>query len=56
MAGQICADLNSEDAGAALLEAWHGAMLRMKVERSPAPLDRFKRLILSALLAGPAHP
>jgi TetR/AcrR family transcriptional repressor of nem operon len=56
MAGQVCADLNSEDAGAALLEAWHGAMLRMKVERSPAPLDRFKRLILPALLAGPAHP
>ena len=56
MAGQICADLNSEDVGAALLEAWHGAMLRMKVERSPAPLDRFKRLILPALLAGPAHP
>jgi TetR/AcrR family transcriptional regulator, transcriptional repressor for nem operon len=56
MTGQIWADLNSEDAGAALLEAWHGAMLRMKVERSPAPLDRFKRLILPALLAGPARP
>jgi TetR/AcrR family transcriptional regulator, transcriptional repressor for nem operon len=56
MAGQIRADLDSEDAGAALLEAWHGAMLRMKVERSPAPLDRFKRLILPALLAGPVRP
>ena len=56
MAGQICADLNPEDAGAALLEAWHGAMLRMKIERSPAPLDRFKRLSLPALLAGPARP
>jgi TetR/AcrR family transcriptional repressor of nem operon len=55
IAGQIRADLNSEDAGAALLEAWHGAMLRMKVERSPAPLDRFKRLILPALLVGPAR-
>ena len=55
-AGEIRADLNSEDVGAALLEAWHGAMLRMKIERSPAPLDRFKRLILPALLAGPAHP
>ena len=56
MAGEIRADLDSEDAGAALLEAWHGAMLRMKIERSPAPLDRFKRLILPALLAGPAQP
>jgi TetR/AcrR family transcriptional regulator, transcriptional repressor for nem operon len=56
MAGEIRADLDSGEAGAALLEAWHGAMLRMKIERSPAPLDRFKRLILPALLAGPAHP
>jgi TetR/AcrR family transcriptional regulator, transcriptional repressor for nem operon len=56
IAGEIRADLDPEEAGAALLEAWHGAMLRMKIERSPAPLDRFKRLILPALLAGPAHP
>jgi TetR/AcrR family transcriptional repressor of nem operon len=53
IAGEIRADLDAEDAGAALLEAWHGAMLRMKIERSPAPLDRFKRLIFPALLAGP---
>jgi TetR/AcrR family transcriptional repressor of nem operon len=33
------------------LEAWQGAMLRMKIERSPAPLDRFKRLILPAVLS-----
>jgi len=55
IAGEIRSDLDSEDAGAALLEAWHGAMLRMKIERSPAPLDRFKRLIFPALLAGPAR-
>ncbi len=55
-AGEVRADLDAEKAGAALLEAWHGAMLRMKIECSPAPLDRFKRLILPALLAGPAHP
>ena len=55
-AGEIRADLDAEEAGAALLEAWHGAMLRMKIERTPAPLDRFKRLIFPALLAGPAHP
>jgi TetR/AcrR family transcriptional repressor of nem operon len=39
---------------AALLEAWHGAMLRVKIERSPAPLERFMRLTFPALLAGPA--
>ena len=54
--GEVRADLDAEEAGAALLEAWHGAMLRMKIERSPAPLDRFKRLIFPALLAGPARP
>jgi TetR/AcrR family transcriptional repressor of nem operon len=55
IAGEIRTDLDAEDVGAALLEAWHGAMLRMKIDRSPAPLDRFKRLIFSALLAGPEH-
>jgi len=53
IAGEIRADLDPEEAGAALLEAWHGAMLRMKIERTPAPLDRFKRLIFPALLARP---
>ena len=55
-AGEIRADLDADEAGAALLDAWHGAMLRMKIERSPAPLDRFKRLIFPTLLAGASHP
>jgi TetR/AcrR family transcriptional regulator, transcriptional repressor for nem operon len=46
-ADEVRADLDSEQAGAALLEAWQGAMLRMKIERSPAPLDRFKRVTFS---------
>ena len=49
-AGEASADLDPDEAGAALLEAWHGAMLRMKVDRSPAPLERFKHLTLPALL------
>ncbi len=53
-AGEVRADLDAGEVGAALLEAWHGAMLRMKVERSAAPLDRFRRLTLPALLPGPA--
>jgi hypothetical protein len=32
----------SEEAGAALLEAWHGATLCMKIDRSPAPLERMR--------------
>ncbi len=55
VAGEIRADLDAGEAGAALLEAWHGAMLRMKIDRTPAPLNRFKHLILPALLAAPAR-
>lgn len=54
-AGDIRDDLDPEEAGAALLEAWHGAMLRMKVERSPAPLDRFKHLVFPAILRIPVR-
>ncbi len=49
--GEIDMALDSEEIGTALLEAWHGAMLRMKIERSPAPLERFRRLVLPALLS-----
>lgn len=49
-AGDVPADLDASEVGAALVEAWHGAMLRMKIERTPAPLERFRRLILPALL------
>lgn len=51
--GEVRADLDAGEAGAVLLDAWHGAMLRMKIERSAAPLDRFRRLILPSLLAPP---
>ena len=54
-AGELHADLDPEETGAALLEAWHGAMLRMKIDRSVAPLDRFKRLTFPALLAAPVR-
>jgi TetR/AcrR family transcriptional regulator, transcriptional repressor for nem operon len=47
--------LDPKEIGAALLEAWHGAMLRMKVDRTAAPLDRFRHITLPALV-GPAPP
>lgn len=50
-AGEVRSETDPAEAGSALLEAWHGAMLRMKIERSAAPLERFKRLTLPALLA-----
>ena len=32
-----------------LLAGWQGAMLRMKVERSPAPLERFKTIAFATV-------
>jgi AcrR family transcriptional regulator len=49
-----------DEAGAAdfvafLLAAWHGAFLRMKVERNATALERFRRM-LATLLAQPGKP
>jgi len=41
----------ADDLAAVLLAAWHGTLLRMKVERSSAPVARFKRT-LRRLLSG----
>ena len=47
--GQAAGD--AEDLADVLLSSWQGAMLRMKVERSPAPLERFKKIIFSTVFA-----
>ena len=47
---EVSADLDPEELGAALLDGWQGAMLRMKIERSSAPLIRFRELVFPALL------
>lgn len=52
-AGAVRDDVDADDVTSVLLSAWHGAMLRMKVERSPAPIERFKRVALATLLAPP---
>lgn len=52
--GAIRADLAPEDVADVLLASWHGALLRMKVERTPAPIERFKRGVLATLVAEPA--
>ncbi len=41
----------AEDLAAVLLAAWHGTLLRMKVERSGAPVHRFKRILQRLLYA-----
>lgn len=54
-AGQILldADLPAPDLADFLLASWQGAILRMKVERSPEPLNRFKRIVFSTVLRTP---
>ncbi|TJX50068.1 MAG: TetR family transcriptional regulator, partial [Mesorhizobium sp.] len=41
----------AEDLADFLLSSWQGAMLRMKVERSPEPLERFKAIIFKTVFA-----
>ena len=43
--GEIASDFDSADLAEFLLASWQGAMLRMKVERSAAPLERFKKIV-----------
>ena len=46
-AGDITDRFSALDLADFLLSSWQGAMLRMKVERSPEPLERFKRIVFS---------
>lgn len=52
---ELIRELQPDDAEAAadlagfLLAAWHGTLLRMKVERSAAALDRFRRMLQSVI-------
>ena len=47
--GQVRAGLDADDLADFLLAAWEGAILRMKVERSAAPLEQFKRIIFQTI-------
>jgi TetR/AcrR family transcriptional repressor of nem operon len=51
--GEVRTDLDAGEIAEFLLAGWHGAMMRMKVERSPEPLERFKRIAFATVLAPP---
>lgn len=53
-AGEMRDDLDADDIAGVLMASWQGAMLRMKVERSCLPIERFKRVLLAAFLTAPA--
>ncbi len=49
--GELPARLHTERTAAFILDAWEGALLRMKVEKSVEPLVRFEELVFEQLLA-----
>jgi TetR/AcrR family transcriptional repressor of nem operon len=48
-AGEIEATFDPMDLAEFLLASWEGAILRMRVERGPAPLDRFKNIVFQTV-------
>jgi TetR/AcrR family transcriptional repressor of nem operon len=48
-AGAIATTFSPDDLADFLLAGWQGAMLRMKVERSPEPLERYKRILFATV-------
>jgi TetR/AcrR family transcriptional repressor of nem operon len=48
-AGEIDSTFDPLDLAEFLLASWEGAILRMKVERGPAALDRFKNIVFQTI-------
>ncbi|BCX82087.1 TetR/AcrR family transcriptional regulator, transcriptional repressor for nem operon [Methylomarinovum caldicuralii] len=53
-AGFVRRDRTAEELADCIVDNWQGALLRMKVERSNAPLERFMNQIFRELLPGEA--
>lgn len=47
--GEIDATFDPVDLAEFLLASWEGAILRMKVERGPAPLERFRKIVFQTV-------
>jgi len=52
-AGEIDSTFDSVELAEFLLASWEGAILRMKVERGPAALDRFKSIAFQTVFREP---
>jgi TetR/AcrR family transcriptional repressor of nem operon len=50
-AGEISSTFGAEDLADWLLASWEGAILRMKVDRGPAALERFKTITFQTVFA-----
>lgn len=51
--GEIRPDLDADAVATFLLASWEGAMMRMKVDRSPQPIEKFKQVLFATVLAPP---
>jgi len=52
-AGEIDLQFEATELAEFLLASWEGAILRMKVERSPAALERFKTIVFETVFKAP---
>jgi TetR/AcrR family transcriptional repressor of nem operon len=52
-AGEIAATFDAAELAEFLLASWQGAIQRMKVERGPAPLERFKKIAFDTVFKEP---
>jgi TetR/AcrR family transcriptional repressor of nem operon len=47
--GEIDSTFDAVDLAEFLLSSWEGAILRMKVERGPGPLERFRKIVFQTV-------
>ena len=52
-AGEVDSRFDATELAEFLLASWEGAVLRMKVERSPAALERFKTIVFETVFQQP---
>jgi TetR/AcrR family transcriptional repressor of nem operon len=52
--GEIDSTFDPMDLAEFLLASWEGAILRMKVERGPAALERFKKIVFQTVFSKPS--
>jgi TetR/AcrR family transcriptional regulator, transcriptional repressor for nem operon len=53
-AGEVESQFDATELAEFLLASWEGAILRMKVERSPAALERFKTIVFATVFKQPS--
>ena len=54
--GEVDSRFDATDLAEFLLASWEGAILRMKVERRPAALERFKTIVFETVFKKPGTP